>query len=346
MSACDCTCHTNPVYGECSEPGGCGSIGCVAGQIGERRCVVCPVYGREPEACETPQVCRSCRSRLAHGLALIPEQAAKVTAAPGAGMRVRISGTLEKPLGVRVSALDQLAQVPELLAARLAVGYTDHLEPKVETRYETRVVRELDRDQLHIVEVEREIQVKEIDYSSEWTVETHPSGVGRVVRRVPREWVEAGDQTGEVPVAAWLDSCVRDWMAYRPEHREHLPVPTVDRLTDWLGDRLGWACDYHPDVQGFAAELKHALGVLRAVNGEVTARPEVKIGVECKFCDSRSSLTREAGDDWIECEDCKTLYSPDEYEEWVGRLAGHAKQHYRYHPQAKTWLAVDEGGAA
>ncbi len=311
----------------------------------EMPCVVCPQYDRRPELCDRPPVCDTCRGRIRAGLEQIPALYARIDPTPGSGAGQRISGTLDTPLGVRVGALDQLTPVPSTLAARTAVGCDDHLVPVVRTWYETRDVRRLDTTTLDVVDVPEEIQRREVRYGDGGRLTPNPNGVGRTYRSTPAEWVEAGDQTGETPVAVWLDSWVRDWITYRPQHREHLPVPTVDRLTDWLLDRLDWALDNHPAIDEFAADLRHQLAVLRTVTGDVAARPEYKDGVVCRSeaCDMKA-LYRKAGDDWIECAACGRLYSPEEYREWVDMLAGHARQRYDYDRQTRAWVRKD--GAA
>lgn len=67
----------------------------------------------------------------------------------------------------------------------------------------------------------------------------------------------------ETPIGelAWWAS---DWAGMR---RELQPEPRMPTLCAWLADRLGWACDEHPAVDEFAADLRHISGAIKAVTG-------------------------------------------------------------------------------
>lgn len=56
-----------------------------------------------------------------------------------------------------------------------------------------------------------------------------------------------------------------DWAGIR---RETQPDAGMFSLCAWLIDRLDWACDEHDAVDEFAADLKHMLGVIKAVTGK------------------------------------------------------------------------------
>lgn len=134
-----------------------------------------------------------------------------------------------------------------------------------------------------------------------------------------------GDQLGTVPVIPRLDSWVSDWIEARGQG-EHRPVPTITVLCSWLADRVDWACQSHPAIDDFAAEIKAIIGALYATNGHVNAAPEHKAGIPCKSCDC-VALMRAPGDRYIECANCGVLYSPDEYQTWCRLLAAAANQH-------------------
>lgn len=130
------------------------------------------------------------------------------------------------------------------------------------------------------------------------------------------------DQIGQVAVASILDQWCRDWrdeMAFA----QSLPVPTVPELARWLQDRTEWACDRHPAVDEFAAEMRRLRAVLRGTLGLTEPPPEFCDGVVCRKCD-RYALYREG--DYVECDVCGLLYSEKEYHEWVGLLAGQARR--------------------
>ncbi len=130
------------------------------------------------------------------------------------------------------------------------------------------------------------------------------------------------DQIGQIAVASILDQWVRDWrdeMAFA----QSLPLPTVSELSKWLRNRIGWACDRHPAIDEFAAEMVKLRGALRAVLQLTDPEPDYCDGVVCKSCD-RYSLYRDGK--YVECGKCGLLYTEEEYREWVGLLAGQARR--------------------
>jgi Zn ribbon nucleic-acid-binding protein len=118
-----------------------------------------------------------------------------------------------------------------------------------------------------------------------------------------------GDQTGHQPVAVVLDQWVRDWQETRAR-REGLPVPTVPELVRWLRHRLEWACDEHPAVDEFAAEVRETLAALRGVLGLTRLRH--RLPAPCPDCEMLT-LVREDGGDYVECGACHRLWTEDEY---------------------------------
>lgn len=134
------------------------------------------------------------------------------------------------------------------------------------------------------------------------------------------------DQVGTLSAATILDTWVRDWRGTLwPDHT--LPVPTVAALVGWLRLRVEDACDQHPAVDDFAAEIRELRGSLRGALGDVDAQPETDQfeGVACRRCDLRGVLLRRPGDIYIECGNCGLLYSDDEYEAWRNQLAGYER---------------------
>jgi hypothetical protein len=121
-----------------------------------------------------------------------------------------------------------------------------------------------------------------------------------------------GDQVGELPPRWWLLDVARDWadqQGYTMRTRT-----TLVALVDWLGDHLHWACDHHPAIADFAAELRRQRGILRNASGRTPARPQLCEGVACRRCDIRS-LWRVDGR--VSCANCGTIYEPTEYDNLV-----------------------------
>jgi hypothetical protein len=69
---------------------------------------------------------------------------------------------------------------------------------------------------------------------------------------------------GTVTPLAILDFWVQDWAGYL---EQELPVVAVSTLSIWLYVRLPWACDQHPAIDAFAADLREIAGQLRAFEG-------------------------------------------------------------------------------
>lgn len=120
------------------------------------------------------------------------------------------------------------------------------------------------------------------------------------------------DQHGPIPVAARLDSWVRDWtetLGYTDPPK----VPTVSRLANWLQIWLAQACRDHQAIDEYAREIRElAAQMRRAINRDLTP---VRYEAPCPYCGTKT-LRREAGGDWIECggrDGCGRLWGEDEY---------------------------------
>lgn len=117
------------------------------------------------------------------------------------------------------------------------------------------------------------------------------------------------DQTGDINVAARLDSWVRDWLEQRIG-TDPPKVPTVMRLAMWLQIWLPVACDEHPAVDEYAGEIRRLAATMRrAINRDLSP---VRYEAPCPYC-AVKTLRREPGGDWIECGDCGRLWGEDEY---------------------------------
>lgn len=128
------------------------------------------------------------------------------------------------------------------------------------------------------------------------------------------------DQVGHLAVATELEYWVIDWIGERAQV-EHRPDPTVPTLARWLDVRMDWACDRHPAVDEFAADLRDLRAVLRRANGDLPQRPTPLVGVPCSRCDQKA-LYRDPESAWrATCGNCGRLYSELEYADWTGLLA-------------------------
>lgn len=146
-----------------------------------------------------------------------------------------------------------------------------------------------------------------------------------------------GDQTGHQPVLAILDAWVQDWRdTLWPDHTP--PTPTVANYSRWLTDRLHDACDKHPAIDEFAAEIKHVRLVMRRALGETDPPPETDryVGISCRRCDLRGVLHRRIGDEYVECRNCGVLSTETEIADWAALEAAHHRT--RYTPQQLTAL--------
>lgn len=141
---------------------------------------------------------------------------------------------------------------------------------------------------------------------------TYPATGGAHATVTIHEAPEYDDQHGVINAAATLDSWAREWASTL--RATDLPkVPTVPRLARWLQTWLPIACDSHPAIDDYAAEIRHlAAGMRRAINRDLTP---MRYEAPCPYCGTKT-LRREAGGDWIECggrDGCGRLWGEDEY---------------------------------
>lgn len=134
-------------------------------------------------------------------------------------------------------------------------------------------------------------------------------------------FVDALDQIGHLPLAAVLDSWVRDWREIR-EAGEGLPDAHIADMTRWLQTRTDWACD-NLDAEilvSFADEIRSYRSAMAGILGIVDV-PDYKYGVACPKCASLTLFRRIGGPAdgslWVECSTCTAMLSPSEYEEWT-----------------------------
>jgi len=126
-----------------------------------------------------------------------------------------------------------------------------------------------------------------------------------------------GDQIGQISVASALDSWARDWQT-SIRCGDYLPAPTVVELGRWLRLWLTEACDTHPAVDEFAAEMRRLRVGLAAVVGVKSDR--VYVG-PCPVTDDKgtcgAALTADPYLDIIRCPRCDTMWSRDKWL-WLG----------------------------
>lgn len=127
-----------------------------------------------------------------------------------------------------------------------------------------------------------------------------------------------GDQVGHLSVATVLDQWVRDWKETLAVG-DQWPGIRVVELTMYLRTRLPWACDGHPAIDEFAAEIRTLHRTLRVVTGLQEIRPE-HLDVPCRRCDLLD-LHRLPGEDRVECLSCGDLLTEEEFHRWCGLLA-------------------------
>lgn len=143
---------------------------------------------------------------------------------------------------------------------------------------------------------------------------THPprGGAGPATVHDPNK-----DQTGKLAIGARLDSWARDWIENLPNVGNLLPPPTVPELTKWLYVRSMTACDQHPAIDDFAAEMRTIIAEMR--NAIDLNLAPVRYKAPCPYCGTQT-LRRDRGADWIECKGtgqeepgCGRLWGEDEY---------------------------------
>lgn len=130
------------------------------------------------------------------------------------------------------------------------------------------------------------------------------------------------DDIGFLPVASTLDFWVQDLRDHRGRG-EGLPEPSVTVLCGWLLDRIDDACDDYPPVDEMFDQIRLAYGALRGQLGIIDV-PQYMKGVPCPRC-SLLTLLHKDGSKWIECSQCPTLLTFDEYERHVKTVSTEEK---------------------
>jgi hypothetical protein len=238
-------------------------------------CILC--HRLEPKS---PPACDPCRNRLAARLWELRDLHALLPAAlaPGRGEVVRISGSREAPLPLRVAAVDYAAP------AR-SDSVRDQLVARVRTWFDPDTV---DRDGFWFHGWHRELLRDE-------------DGVPLTAA--------AHDQDGALSVASILDSWVRDWAETLDVQR---PVAGVPALVSWLSRHLHWALNNHPAVDEFNQEVTVTLYAVRTLLN--VSRKPVYLPDACPQCDV-TALRRDPGGGDVVCGNCREHwpYVPSEH---------------------------------
>lgn len=155
------------------------------------------------------------------------------------------------------------------------------------------------------------------------------------------------DQVGGPSVAAILDSWCQDWSTYPWSRGDWLPdPPEIKALADWLEIRLDDACDQHPAIQEFSAELGEIHLALRRTNGLTEPKPELAVGVPCKSCGLRT-IYKTPGyyecDPDEKCGGCQALLTEAEFKAWSALNAGHLCGHKYIDDDRAWWCALAKG---
>jgi hypothetical protein len=298
--------------------------------VTEHLCVVCPQLRQgDPRLYDRPNVCEGCRSRLRALLAEIPEHYAGLSLEKGSTGGAKVSGSRTPPLPLSVAALDLTMPAGHRQAVQDdLVPLYDTIQVTVPVYDRTTAERRCDctscdRTRAQAREAGRLDSTQRYVGVEEYTL--HEVIAAQRVRRRDERGILAygpsGDQVGDVSIAARLDSWAQDWQTYR---WALLPQPTVPALATWLTERLEWACDVHPAVNDFAAELADMAAELRPL----APRAELKRGVPCRDCD-RVTLYRWPGSDYVECGSCPVLMTPEEYLRWVQLISA---------PEHQPWV--------
>lgn len=268
-------------------------------------CVVCQRADAIPEC---GYVCEPCRASLPGLLDDIEDLWMDLDPTPPAGSGQRVSGSREAPLPLSVDPLDlgMPAHITGVSEAANLVPATIAIDVKGRHDY----VRLVDGEPVYVSDEVRA------------TVRVGLRGPDRQPL-----YTTARDQIGYPSVATVLGSWVRDWHETRAMG-ESVPVPTVPVLARWLRDRLDWACDRHPAVDDFVAQLRALRQALRVACRDFPPRPEHCQGVPCKRCDLLSLYRATDGSGRVECTtaDCGAILTATEYEDWTRLLAEWAKR--------------------
>lgn len=126
-----------------------------------------------------------------------------------------------------------------------------------------------------------------------------------------------GDQVGHVPVWMTLETWARDWSTFRA--MGEASDQSVTGLCRWMRERVDDMCDEHPGIDEAWNDVRRLHGAMRAQLGLIDI-PDYKKGVPCRSCNALA-LLRPDGSDYVECSECPSVLTPEEYDAWVKVVA-------------------------
>jgi hypothetical protein len=137
-------------------------------------------------------------------------------------------------------------------------------------------------------------------------------------------WLAGEDQVGHIPVWMTLETWARDWSTFR--NMGEAADRTVPGLCRWMWERVDDMCDEHDAIDECFNDIRRLHGAMRAQIGLIDV-PDYKRGVPCRnqACNALA-LVRPNGSDFIECQECPSVLTPEEYDVWVRGLAAAAKK--------------------
>jgi hypothetical protein len=343
-----CACHDNP-YNPCSEPGGCGSVGCGR----EEKRGSCPACRRRDPEDEDGRVCGPCQRWLPVAVNSIPGLYAllgdELIPVELADHRMRPQVDADgQPVRDRKRRLvygdqprDPIAHLmPAGPASSVAADEMVSSSPEPTTPLDINVhdlLGPVVRDGGRPIDVTGDNWVPALDTQPRvvWADNGwKPPRRTVVLDRRPalnadgrKVMVPAGDQIGHIPVAQILDQEVRAWIDAGAPGSRWRPTPTVPTMTAWLARRLTWACDTYEPIGEFAHQIRSLRGTLMAALGEFDPDPEPCSGVACKRCDLRMLFRRKDGTNDVECQnpDCLKIYSQVEYLDWSTHIGAYER---------------------
>ncbi len=121
------------------------------------------------------------------------------------------------------------------------------------------------------------------------------------------------DQHGQVPVFAALETWERDWRSYlgwQVTGRWTSLETALTAIVRFLDAQLDWACDHHPAIDEFAAELRGVVGSMRAARGD---RPESIYVGRCPVGACGARLYADSWHDVIRCSACRTEWPQSQW---------------------------------
>jgi hypothetical protein len=137
-------------------------------------------------------------------------------------------------------------------------------------------------------------------------------------------WLEGEDQVGNVSVWMTLQTWARDWSTFRA--MGEAGDQSVPGLCHWMWERVDDMCDEHEAIDECFGDIRRLHGAMMAQLGQFDI-PDYKYGVPCRNeqCNALA-LVRHNGSDFIECGECPSVLTPQEFDAWVRAVASAMKK--------------------